>query len=247
MKVSLSLEETCTNDVSIVVDALRASTTITIALDKFKEIIPCFTPEEAKELAKKYECILAGERKGSKLEGFDIGNSPTAIKSYESKKDTLILTTSNGTRIMESMTSTILIGSFINSQSVAKAAIELANNHIDVVMAGVNSEFAIEDYLAAGEILYWIEEELNKKHDKNKEENSIKEINYWNHKEGLTEYAKSAILASQDINLCKKAIKESRSGKRLKYLGYEEDVNYCMKRNISKNVAIYKDKILTKY
>ena len=46
MKVTLSLETTCSKDISIMVDALRASTTITAALNNFDEIIPCFSAEE---------------------------------------------------------------------------------------------------------------------------------------------------------------------------------------------------------
>ena len=53
MKVSLSFEKGYSKDLSIMVDALRASTTITIALDKFKEIYPVYTPEEAIEIASK--------------------------------------------------------------------------------------------------------------------------------------------------------------------------------------------------
>ena len=50
MKVTLSFEESISSDVSIMVDVLRASTTITAALDKFTQIIPCFTPEDAFKL-----------------------------------------------------------------------------------------------------------------------------------------------------------------------------------------------------
>ena len=51
MKVSLSFEKGSSKDLSIMVDALRASSTITIALNKFKEIYPVYTPEEAREIA----------------------------------------------------------------------------------------------------------------------------------------------------------------------------------------------------
>ena len=54
------------------------------------------------------------------------------------------------------MNSTVLIGSLVNAKSVGKKSVETADNHIDVVMAGVNGEFALEDFLASGEILYWI-------------------------------------------------------------------------------------------
>ena len=50
MKVTLSFEKTSSEDISIMVDALRASTTITLALNNFNRIIPCFTPEEAFKL-----------------------------------------------------------------------------------------------------------------------------------------------------------------------------------------------------
>lgn len=55
MKVTLSFEESESHDVSIMVDALRASTTITLAMNSFDRIIPCFTPEEALELKKALE------------------------------------------------------------------------------------------------------------------------------------------------------------------------------------------------
>lgn len=249
MKVSLSLEKTCSEDVSIVVDSLRASTTITVAFDNFKKVIPCFTPEQAIELNKKYDGVLAGERTGAKIEGFDIGNSPTAIQSYKTEKDILILTTSNGTRVMEDMNSTILIGTFTNCKAVAKAAVEIATTHIDVVMAGFNSNFGIDDYLGAGSILYWIEKELENIDSKVTEGHIEKDEGkyYWKNVDGLTEFAKSAIIASADEKLCKKAIKECRSGKRLTYLGYEKDVEFCTERNVSNNVPIYKNGILELY
>ena len=105
MKVTLSFEKTSSSDVSIMVDVLRASTTMTIALDNFDEIIPCFTPEEAFELKNKTCGVIAGERGGAKIEGFDIGNSPNEIKAFKSDSETLILTTSNGTRILKNMSS----------------------------------------------------------------------------------------------------------------------------------------------
>ena len=60
MKVTLSFEESSSGDVSIMVDALRASTTITLALNSFKRIIPCFTPEESIALKEKTGGMLAG-------------------------------------------------------------------------------------------------------------------------------------------------------------------------------------------
>ena len=209
------------------VDALRASTTITLALNNFKRVIPCFTPEEGFDLKNSIGGILAGERGGKMIEGFDIGNTPSGIKELKTSKDTLILTTSNGTRILKNMNSKVLIGSMVNAKAVAQKCIQLADEHVDVVMAGVKGEFAIEDFLASGEILYWINENLNECE--------------------LSEYAKSAILASRDYKSLKDAFINSRSAKRLIGLGYEDDVNQCCLKNISDNVAIYNNNELTLY
>ena len=227
MKVTLSFEESSSSDVSIMVDALRASTTITMALNNFKRIIPCFTPEEALDLKENVGGILAGERNGKQIEGFDIGNSPSAIKDFEASEDTLILTTTNGTRILEKMNSKVLVGSMVNAESTGKKSIQLATDHIDVVMAGVKGKFAIEDYLASGEILYWISENLEECE--------------------LSEYAQTAILATRDYELVKEAFLNSRTAKRLTELGYREDIELSVMRNITDNVAIYQDNELTLY
>lgn len=226
MKVTLSFEETVSSDVSIMVDVLRASTTITTALDKFSQIIPCFTPEEAFKLKNETGGVIAGERKGAKIEGFDIGNSPTAIKEFKTDTETLILTTSNGTRILEKMNSKVLIGCLNNADTVADASINLAKTHIDLVMAGVWGNFAIEDFLAAGEIIYKISEKYTDCE--------------------ISEYAKSAILASRDYDAIKKAFYESTSGNKLKSLGYEKDIDYSLCKNSTKNVGIYKNNKINK-
>ena len=219
MKVTLSFEESESSDVSIMVDALRASSTIILALNNFKRVIPCFTPEKALELKNELGGIIAGERNGAKIEGFELGNSPSEIKDFKTSEELLILTTTNGTRILENMHSTVLVGSMINAKSVGLKSVELAESHIDVVMAGVKGTFAIEDYLAAGEILYWIKENLNDCE--------------------LSEYAKEAIADTRDYESLKESFLNSRTAKKLIDLGYASDVELCCLRNITENVAIY--------
>lgn len=221
MKVTLSFEESSSRDVSIMVDALRASTTITLALDKFDEIIPCFTPEEAFKLKNIHGGVMAGERGGEQIEGFDIGNTPVGIKDLKTSEKTLILTTSNGTRILEGMSSKVLVGCLVNAKAVALKSIELATTHIDVVMAGRNGKFTIEDFLAGGEILYWI--------CRNLEEYEI------------TDYEKTAILASRDDEKVEEGFFTGTTGKRLVELKHEKDIECCLKKNTSENVATYKD------
>jgi len=243
LKVSLSFEKGSSKDISIMVDAIRASSTITIALDKFKEIYPVYTPEEAMEIAKKKNAALAGERTGRTIEGFELGNSPGEMKEYEGEKDSLVLTTTNGVRVLENMDAEIiLIGSFINAKACAKAACKLAREHIEIVMGGFERSFAIEDFLAAGEILFWIQRELDKE-----EKLNIDDIDYFKEETGITEFALSAIMASRDKEKVEKVSIKSKSGRRLAYLGYEDDVKLCVKENISGNVGIYKDGKITLY
>ena len=221
MKVTLSFEESSGSDVSIMVDALRASTTITLSLDKFDKIIPCFSPQEAFKLKEEFGGLIAGERGGKQIEGFDIGNSPIAIRDLKTDEKTLILTTSNGTRILENMNGKVLVGSLVNAKAVALKSIQLADTHIDVVMAGWKGNFALEDFLASGEILNWICNGLNDYE--------------------LSEYGKAAIIASRDDEEVKKGFFESGSGKRLAKLNYENDIEYCCKKNICENVGIYEN------
>lgn len=222
MKVTLSFEKTQTKDTSIMVDALRASTTITLALNNFDEIIACFTPEEAFKLKKETGGVIAGERGGKRVEGFDIGNSPRDVENYNTDVKTLILTTSNGTRILKNMDSKVLIGSMVNAKAVGYKSVEIAENEIDVVMAGYKGNFALEDFLASGEILYWICDKLNNDCE-------------------ISDYAKAAILASRDYDSLKKGFYSCNSGKKLTRLKSKRDIDCCVLKNISENVAIYEN------
>lgn len=224
MNVTLTLEQTTSSDVSIMVDALRASSTITLALNNFEKVIPCFSPEEAFKLKEKYGGAIAGERMGQQIEGFDVGNSPKQLENFKTNEETLILTTSNGTRILEKMNSTVLVGSLINAKAVGKASSKIAKYHINVVMAGVRGMFALEDFLASGEILYWICQ-------------NMKDYE-------LNDLAKAAIMASRDYESVKEAFYNCRTGRHLIELGYMADIEICSSKNICDNVAIYENKEL---
>lgn len=219
MKVTLSLETTSSKDVSVMVDALRASSTMTLALDRFERIIPCIAPEEALKIKSETGGVLAGERNGEKIEGFDIGNSPADIMELKTDEKTLILTTTNGTRILENMNSTVLVGCLVNAKAAAEKSVLLGEDHIDVVMAGVRGRFALEDFLSSGEIIYRICQNLDKCE--------------------MNDMAKAAVMASRDYNALKAGFYNSRTGKRLAGLGYKRDITLCCRKNISENVAIY--------
>ncbi|MEN4018605.1 MAG: 2-phosphosulfolactate phosphatase [Methanobacterium sp.] len=220
MQVTLSFEKSFSRDVSIMVDVLRASTTITVALNTFNHVITVKDREKAVELAKKYDAVLAGERNGAAIEGFDTGNSPVEIKNFSG--DYLVITTSNGTRILEDMKSRVLIGSFINAKAVAEAASEIADNHIEIVMAGVRGEFAIEDFLGAGAII----------------------SNLTDYK--LDEMALSSYMASRDEKMVNKAVLNSNSASGLKKLGYNKDISFCIKKDKYDIVPVYNNGIIRK-
>lgn len=219
MKVSLSLEQSNSYDVSIMVDVLRASTTITVALENFSKIYPVQEVDEAKIIAQKYKAVLAGEREGATLKGFDVGNSPQDIRKLTG--DNLVLTTSNGTRILQGIPAQhILIGSFVNASAVANKAMELAEEHIDIVMAGVNGEFTIEDFLGAGEIIYYLKDNE------------------------LDEMACASLLARDNKLLVNRAVRKSRSAAGLRKLGFHEDIEFCLNRNIYNIVPFYHNGII---
>ena len=221
MKVSLSLERSCSNDLTIMIDALRASTTITSALQRFNTIIPANSIENAVHLAGELDATLAGEREGAKIEGFDVGNSPVDIKKFSG--EVLVLTTTNGTRVLEGMRAKVLIGSFTNAEAVAIKAVELADQHIELVMAGVNGRFVIEDFLSAGEILSYII---------HLEDQDMDEI------------ALAALMASFDKDMVDDAVRGSESAARLRGLGLEEDIEFSLLRNIFDTIPFYKNGVI---
>jgi 2-phosphosulfolactate phosphatase len=138
----------------IVVDVLRASSTIVQALESgYRRVLCCAEVEQAQALREEIEdAVLAGERQALRVEGFDFGNSPQDF--LEPKAETLILTTTNGTRaIVEAAADcdVVFVGSLLNLERVASAARERGED-VEVVCAGVDGQFALDDAYCAGRI-----------------------------------------------------------------------------------------------
>jgi 2-phosphosulfolactate phosphatase len=138
----------------IVVDVLRASSTIVQALESgYRRVLCCAEVEEARALREEIEdAVLAGERQAVRVEGFEFGNSPQDF--LEPKAETLILTTTNGTRaIVEAAADcdVVFVGSLLNLDAVAAAARERGED-VEVVCAGVDGRFALDDAYCAGRI-----------------------------------------------------------------------------------------------
>ncbi|MBP89892.1 MAG: 2-phosphosulfolactate phosphatase [Planctomycetaceae bacterium] len=140
----------------VVIDVLRATTTIAHALAAgAKSVVPCLEVADVRqrkgELAG--EVVLGGERDGVKIEGFDFGNSPAEYTAESVGGKTLLFTTTNGTRAMKraSGAAQVLLAAFANFSAVCDRLSR--EQHIEVLCAGTNQEVAREDVLLAGAIV----------------------------------------------------------------------------------------------
>lgn len=147
-------------DVIVVIDVLRASSTISTALyNGAEEVIVVEKIEDALKLAEKCsECILAGERRGIKIEGFKLGNSPLEFSKDVVLGKTIVFTSSNCAPIIEAAKNApiILLGCFLNLSSTASYILNLLERHsndVTIIYAGRYGKPCSDDLLCA-EILY---------------------------------------------------------------------------------------------
>jgi 2-phosphosulfolactate phosphatase len=141
--------------VGVVVDVLRATSTMTQALAAgYRRVLCCAEIEEARALARSEgPAKLAGERRLEHIEGFDFGNSPREVAG-EPAAETLILSTTNGTRLLVDAAARferVYVGSLLNLAAVAAAA-GGSGEDVAVLCAGVLGELALDDAYCAGRI-----------------------------------------------------------------------------------------------
>jgi len=142
--------------VAIVVDVMRATSTIAQALASgYRRVLCCGEIDEARALREQLgdEAVVGGERNAVLIEGFDLGASP---RDYlEPRAETAILTTTNGTRTVLAAAANaeiVLLGSLLNLEVVAAEALAHGED-ITVVCAGYEGAFAIDDAYCAGRIV----------------------------------------------------------------------------------------------
>ena len=141
--------------VAVVMDVLRATSTITTALaNGCTGVYPVLSPDEGHELAASLvpgSYVLGGERGGLKIEGFDLGNSPREYTPERISGKALIMTTTNGTLAIRNCRGSyrVYVSSLLNAPSVARAA---ARHGRDVVLvcSGTHGIFSLEDAYCAG-------------------------------------------------------------------------------------------------
>lgn len=141
----------------VVIDVVRATTTIIEALaNGARAIYPTSSTEEAVRIASsmgREDTLLCGERKGLKVEGFDLGNSPREFTRAAVAGKKLVMSTTNGTSALRIAQegARILPCAFTNLGAVARAVTE--DQHLIIVCAGREDSFAIDDALCAGHLI----------------------------------------------------------------------------------------------
>ena len=153
--VAFTPAEAVRGGVAVVVDVLRATSTIAQALAAgYRRVYCCAEIEEAQALRERLgEGLLGGERQAIRVEGFDVGGSPREF--LEPRAETLILSTTNGTRAIltaAAQAGTVLLGSLLNLAAVVREVRERRED-VTIVCAGFQGGFALDDAYCAGRIV----------------------------------------------------------------------------------------------
>lgn len=212
--------------VVVIIDVLRATSTIATALyNGAKCVIPVDSVAKCIELGKQIDGITAGERDGKIAEGLKHGNSPFEYPKEFINNKTLVLTTTNGTRLLhmalEKGASKIITGSFCNLNSVCNY---LLSQKKDVVLgcAAWKDKINIEDLLFAGAVINKVKNNFSI----NCDSSQIAETLFLDAKEDLFGFMKE---------------KNASHYHRLMNFGVEKDIRYCFTINTADILPFYED------
>ncbi|GCE09636.1 2-phosphosulfolactate phosphatase [Dictyobacter aurantiacus] len=215
----LTFIEPSEEDIYIVIDVMRATTTMTVMFEQgARQVLAAQTLEQALEAGRKVPGrILCGERHTQTPPGFDCGNSPAQFATMDLSNRELVLTTSNGTRALFACPekSTRLAGCFYNGTAVTGKALELAHerqSNIVILCAAEYGYFALEDAACAG---YLAQEILRQKPEIQIHDSTHGAIT-------LYENYPPAIL-----------LEKAQSSLDLTATGQQKDLEYCLARNKS--------------
>jgi 2-phosphosulfolactate phosphatase len=203
--------------VAIVIDVLRATSTMCQALASgYERVLCCAEIDDARALAEtEGPAKLAGERRLEHIEGFDFGNSPRELDGAAAAR-TLILSTTNGTRLLVAAAERyerVYVGSLLNLDAVAAAARE-SGEEVAVLCAGVLGELALDDAYCAGRIAQAIGGEA-------------------------TDSAQAAIRLADSFSSAAEGLGASRSADNLRRHGMEADVDVCARESVLDVVPRY--------
>jgi len=207
------------NSVVIMIDALRASVTISSALASgAKAVFPVLTVEDALASARSMQIagvtrdqiVLGGERGGVLIPGFDLDNSPLAYTPGRVRGKAVVFTTANGTStlIHAHGASVILIGALTNLSAVCRA-VESDPRDVHIICSGTRGEISLDDCLAAGAI---VERLLEAGRELGSDDSGLVCLRLWH------EAKRTGIPG---------AMRASRGGRNLVRLGFDADIELC--------------------
>lgn len=219
VEVISSVNEACSGKLqhrtAIVVDVLRATTTIAVALASGAScIIPAETVQDAKHLTKEGD-LAGGDRFCRQISGFSYGNSPGQYRGEQIAGKRIVLTTSNGTRALcKAMRADhIIAASLLNAEACAQMALELRRDVV-ILCAGSHDSFALEDGLCAGLLLHCM-----RQHDRS----GVMQVDDFG--------SAMESLYRDKANDIMETLARSQTGKKLLRLGLHEDIAICSQVN----------------
>ena len=213
-----------TNCTVVIIDILRATSTIATALyNGAKSVIPVDSVADCIKLGKQMEVITAGERDGKIAEGLQYGNTPLQYTVDFIKGKTLVLTTTNGTKLLHvalaANAKSIITGSFCNISAVCDFLVNQKSNVI-LACAAWKNRINIEDTLFAGAVINRIKENF----EINCDASQIAETLYSNADGDLLGFMKE---------------KNASHFHRLMNFGLEEDIKFCLTEDNANVLSIY--------
>ena len=219
-----------TNKTVIVIDVLRASSTIITALaNGAKEVVPVATVEFAVKVSGGMfggQTLIGGERNTKKIDGFAIGNSPFEYSRDVVEDKFIVFYSTNGSKaiVKAKFAEELFICSFINLSAVVKHLTNL-NKDIEILCAGNNNLFSLEDSVCAGKLI-----------SKMKRKNKKLELS----DSGLAALALFEKFGEDVFSM----LKETEHGIKLLENGFENDVKYCSEDNSTKCIPVMDGKVL---
>jgi len=211
------------NSVVVIIDVFRATSTIASALfNGAKSVIPVDSVPKAIEISKSIDGIAAGERDGMIADGLQHGNSPLEYTREFIEGKTLVLTTTNGTRLLhmglEKNADTIISGSFPNISSVCDFLVKEQKNVV-LGCAGWKDRFNLEDTLFAGSVINRIKKEFTIHCDSS----VMAEEMYSSHKKNLLDFAP----------------KLTHYHRLVERFGLIDDIKYCLTDDVANVLPYY--------
>jgi 2-phosphosulfolactate phosphatase len=146
-------------DAAVVIDVLRATTTIAWSLQNGAEAIQAFADlaslEQAAAAWPEQLRLRAGERGGKRVEGYDLGNSPLAVTPELVGGKRIFMSTTNGTRSLAAVLAVPLLVTAClgNRTAVARRLVEAGAERVWIVGSGWEGDYSLEDSLAAGAVV----------------------------------------------------------------------------------------------